>query len=225
MRTWAAAVGVAVVCVAGVVTLTRDGDEPPTPSPQPTAAPTATLPPLDHVDDYSAPAEELIDHVDHLDLDRLPPQTRAELEAELARRGAVAEGLWAVYGDELVATDAQADPALVRDLPAYELAYVLVAARADHLAQAVARTGSLDAAQESSPEHADVTAAVDGDCVTVAYADDPFARVFGARVGSAAGGPLLDRLQRSVRVGAAGEPACDGAPVALSPAALVALGG
>ncbi|HWH27767.1 MAG TPA: hypothetical protein VNU26_02190 [Mycobacteriales bacterium] len=224
MRTWAAAVGIAAVSVAGVVTLAPDHDRPaPAPPPQPSATP--TLPPLDHVDDYSAPAEDLIDHVDHLDFDRLPPDTRAELEAELARRDAVAGQLWAAYGDALLDGDPQAEPVLARELPTYELAYVLVAARAEQLAAAVARTGSIDAARRQMPDHPEVTASLDGDCVTVAYGQDPFARAFGARVGPVGAGPLLERLERSVRVGPAGAPACDGAPIALSPGAVVALGG
>lgn len=212
----------AVLCVASVVTLSSCGDSEPGSLPQPLA--TYSPPPQDHVEDYSAPASELIDHIDHLDLDRLPPSTRAELEAELARRAAVAESLWAAYGD-LVAGDPQADPTFVRGLPVYELAYVLVAARAEQLAAAVARTGSLAAARANDKDHADVTATQSGTCVTVVYAKDPLSRAFGAVVGAHVEGPLIERLERSVRVDAAGSPACSGTRVALSPAVVAALGG
>lgn len=222
MRTRALIAGLALALSVGIIALVGGGDPDPTAVPQVVA--TTGAPEQDHVDDYSAPASELIDHIDHLDLDRLPPETRAELEAELARRKAIAEGLWAAYG-ELVAGDPEADPSLVRALPVYELAYVLTAARAEQLAVAVARTGSLDAARvESGKDHREVTVTLSGGCVTVTYAKDPFRRAFGARVGGSRGGPLRERLEQAVQVGAAGTRACGGSQVVLSPDAAVALG-
>lgn len=222
MRTWAAVVGLALLSVLGGVALTRGGDAEPGAGPEPLV--TYSLPAQDHTDDYSAPASELIDHLDHLDLDRIPPKTRVELEAEVKRREAIAEGLWTAYG-RLVTGDAQADATLVQALPVYELAYVLTAARAQELAAAVARTGSFAAARRSGEDHRDVTVSLVGECVTVVYAKDPFSRAFGVRVGPADGGSLRERLEQTVRVAAAGSPACGGSRLALSPEAAAALGG
>jgi hypothetical protein len=191
---------------------------PASPSPTPTAGP------LDHEDDYTAPAEELIDHVDHLDFDRLPADTRRELEAMIAEREQVAGSLWSVYGPSLFPQEGSTPPPRFRVLDAYELAYVLMAARAEQVATAASTSGSVEASRPvTGPDHDDVTVAQDGDCVTVAFADDPFARAFGARLGPRGPGPLRQRLEQRVTVGIAGEPACDGAPLAFSPRATAAL--
>jgi hypothetical protein len=193
------------------------GDQP---QPGSTATPAVSPAPpvLDHEDDYSAPAEELIDHLDHLDLDRVPPETLRQLEAMVAEREAVASGLWSVYGPALFRDDGPLPPRF-RSLDAYELAYVLMAARADQLATSVATHGSLEAARPVvGPEHEQVEVRQADDCVTVAFADDPF-----ARVGPQGPGSLQQRLEQRVTVGLAGEPACDGAPLSLSPGAQVAL--
>jgi hypothetical protein len=219
----------AVVVVGWQAFPRQDGAEPPAP---PTTSPTLSTqsPPdigvLGHEDDYSAPAEELVEHADHLDFDRLPPDTRREIEAELARRDAIATELWAVYGPSLTGDPSTERPAAVQVLGAYELGYVLMTARAERLASAVAQAGGLDEAlalPATGADHDDVTAVLDGDCVTVAFSQDPFDRAFGARVGPAGSGDLSERIARRVTVGAAGAPTCGGAPPAFSTSAVTAL--
>jgi hypothetical protein len=214
---------VGVVLVAGPVG--GGGTTPPPASPSPPSLPGwSASPQLDHEDDYDAPAEDLIGHADHLDFDRLPPATRRELEAMLAERQSVASDLWAAYGRTLFGEDAPELQARTSRLDAYELAYVLVAVRADQLATALTAEGDLQAAvARTGPDHPAVAVALDDDCVTVTYADDPYQRAFGVRPSSTSAGELLDRLERRVRVAAAGGPACDGTPVAFSPAVHAAL--
>lgn len=185
------------------------------------AAPRTSEPePAGHEDDYDAPVDELVDHADHLDLSRLSDAKREAVEEELARRGALGEDLWAAYGQRLGA------PPRVRSLAAQELAFVLLAGRADQLAEAVARTGDLAAARalpEVGPEAEDVEARVVGQCVAVTWTADEFSRAYGVTVGAGTGGTLRERLQR-VRVAGPGTRACDGGPVSLSPDADRALG-
>ena len=185
------------------------------------AAPRTTAPePAGHEDDLDAPVDELVGHADHLDLSRLSPAKREAVEQELERRGAVGEDLWAAYGERLGA------PPRVRSLAAQELAFVLLAGRADQLAEAVARTGSLAAARalpEVGPDAEDVEARVVGRCLAVSWPGDEFARSYGATVGAAPGGTLRERLQR-VRVAGPGTRSCAGGPVSLSPDADRALG-
>jgi len=225
----AVAAVVALVAVAGWQTLPRTDDAaPPPPAAAPDPAGTGAL---DHEDDYSAPAEDLVEHADHLDFDRLPPDTRREIEAELARREAIADALWAVYGPALTGNPSTVRPPAVEALGAYELGYVVMAARAEQLASAVAQTGGLPEAlalPSTGADHPDVAVTLDMGCLTVAFEQDPFERAFGARVGARASGDLQTRLVSRVRVDAAGAPACDGAPPAFSPdaeIALAALGG
>jgi hypothetical protein len=217
----------AVVAVGGWQLAGAGGADHDAPPPLPLTTPTLPPPgPVDHDDDYTAPADELVDHADHLDFDRLPPDTRRELEALLAEREALATDLWSVYGPALFREDAARVPPRWRPLDAYELAYVLMAARAEQLATAAATSGSVDSARPVvGPDHGDVAVAQEGDCVTVAYGGDPFGRAFGARVGPAGPGGLQQRLEQRVTVGVAGEPACDGAPLSFSPSAGLALEG
>ncbi len=191
------------------------------PSAPPPSAPPPSVPAAGgHRDDYDAPVEELVDHADHLDLDRLSPARREALEQELARRGAVGEQLWSAYGERLGA------PAAVRSLAVQELAFVLLAARADQLAGAVDQAGGLGRARalpEVGTEADGVEVRMAKECVAVTWSGDEFGRSFGVTVGEQAGGTLRERLQR-VRVAGPGEDACDGGPVSLSPDAERALG-
>lgn len=205
---------VALVLVVGV-TLVDIGSPEQGSSVRAPATTSAAPPPLDHVDDYSAPVEELIDHADHLDFSRLDPQKRAALEAELARRRDTATALWTAYGALVGGAPGDPPPGRV-DAP--ELAYLLLAARADQLADAAARAGSLPSALSTTgADHPEVTVVEQDGCVSVTWSQDPFARSFGAGVAEHDGGDLRDRLLQRVRVGVAGEPACEGEPPAFSP--------
>lgn len=227
-----AALGLVVVAAAGCAA----GDEaagagptsasPTSASPtsaSPTSAapyPAAAGPEAGHEDDPDAPVDELVDHVDHLDLGLLTPAKRRAVEAELARRQQVGGGLWEVYGARLGA------PLRVRALAAQELGFVLIAGRADQLASAVVQAGDLTAARalaDVGPDHEDVTARLRGRCVSVSWSGDEFGRSFGVRVAPGPARPLAERLRR-VRVAGPGTPPCRGAPLALSPSAQSALG-
>jgi hypothetical protein len=237
VRRWLLAAGLALVVAVGVSTVPgRDDAAPRAPGPSATATP-GTTPPLgggalDHEDDYTASAEELLGHVDHLDFDRLPADTRRELEAMLTRRAGERSGLWTAYGPALTRTSSPPLPTEAAVLDVDEFAYVLMTVRAMALADAVDRYGSLEAARsrpEVGPDHESVTAtaepaaAAPGTCVTVAWAGDPYGRTFSARSGAAGGRPTQDRLEREVTVGIAGEPGCTGQPPSFSPAAARAL--
>ena len=217
-----AGAGLLLLAVAGCSTAAppQESAAPPAAAPAPTT--TEAEPPAEvgHEDDYDAPADELADHADHLDLSRLSPARREAVEQELERRGSAGEQLWAAYGPRLGA------PATVRSLAVPELAFVLLGARADQLAQAVAAQGGLAAAQalpDVGAEADGVAVRVRGGCVAVRWDGDEYGRVLGAPVAAGTGGTVRERLAR-VRVAAVGEPACEGGPVALSPDADRALG-
>jgi hypothetical protein len=235
VRRWLLAAGLVLVVAVGVATVPSRDDAAPG---RPEASAPATTPPrpgggaLDHEDDYTASAEELLGHVDHLDFDRIPPDTRQELEAMLARRAQERSALWTAYGPAMTRTPSPPLPTAAAVLDVDEFAYVLMSVRALTLADAVDRHGSLEAARsrpEVGPDHDAVTALAEpaaagtGTCVTVAWAGDPYARTFSARTGAAGGRPTADRLEQAVTVGVAGEPGCTGQPPSFSPAATRAL--
>lgn len=177
--------------------------------------------PLDHEDDYTAPVEELVGHADHLDLDRLEPEKRAELETILAERDELKTSLWEAYGPGLGGENEI--PAEWGTLDLGELTYALLSARAVQLADAAAEAGSLEAAKEAGkvgPEHPEVTARETGECVSVEAEFDEFGRSFNAVAGEA-GATLQETLETRVRVGA--EEGCDGEVPAFSPKATEAL--
>lgn len=231
----AAALGVCVIGIGAWMAVSSTGTSQPSPGSRLTAQQEQSrwaLPEVDlddhgqgrdwpeHRDDYTAPAEELIEHADHLDFSRIPDGTRQQVEAELSRRDVLADELWLSYGSLLGASPDRPRPPMVAELDVFELAYVLLAVRAQTLAEQVhAADGRPDRVRGGLVDHELVSVEVARGCVSVAFAQDRYGRSWQAPVGPAGSASLADRVVAGVRVATDPAPTCAGAKVVLSRAA------